>query len=224
MKQTQMSIFFSISILAALSTLCVEMALAQGMMGGSGGMMGGEGMREMMQNMMGDVLPPPMDPTRLPEPDSEGARLLQKFCSRCHHVPGPGLHTAAEWPAVIERMNRRMQMMGRNGMMMMGRIEAPAEGELAAILAYFRVHAQKPLAERLSPALESEAGQAFRGVCSQCHALPDPGQHPPKEWPAVVERMKAYMDAMGKPVPDEKQSSEIIGFLQRYSGKQEQSP
>ena len=40
----------------------------------------------------------------------------------------------------------------------------------------------------------------------------------------MVERMKAYMVAMGKPVPGEKQTSEIIGFLQRHSGKQERSP
>lgn len=189
---------------------------AQGMMGGRGGMMGSEGMREMMQQMMGDMLPPPMDPSNLPDPDSEGVRLLQRFCTQCHYLPGPGLHTSAEWPAVVNRMNRRMQMMSRRGMMMMGRVDAPAEGELAAILDYLQQHAQKPLAERLSPALESEAGQAFRAVCSQCHVLPDPGQHSAAEWPGVVEKMKGYMAAMGKPLPDEKTLRDIVGFLQRY--------
>lgn len=189
---------------------------AQGMMGGRDGMMGGEGMREMMQRMMGDMLPPPMDPAYLPDPKSEGARLLRQFCTQCHYLPGPGLHTAAEWPAVVERMNRRMQMMSRRRMMMMGEIEAPAEGELASIQSYLQAHAQKPLPERLFPALASEAGKTFRGVCSQCHVLPDPAQHTAAEWPAVVERMKGYMTSMGKTVPDERTVGEIIGFLQRH--------
>ena len=184
------------------------------------GMMGGDGMREMMQNMMGDMLPPPMDPGLLSDPDSQGARLLRQFCTQCHYLPGPGLHTAIEWPAVLQRMDRRMQMMSRHGMMM-GRIEAPDKQELAAILGYLQVHAQKPLAARLAPGLETPAGKAFRDVCSQCHALPDPGQHTAKKWPEVVERMKGYMESMGKQVSDEKTLREILGFLQRnaYGGK-----
>jgi cytochrome c5 len=56
------------------------------------------GMREMMQRIMGDVLPPGMDPALLPEPKSEGARLLTGYCNQCHNLPGPGMHIAAEWP------------------------------------------------------------------------------------------------------------------------------
>jgi cytochrome c2 len=184
------------------------------------GMMGGDGMREMMQNMMGDMLPPPMDPGLLSDPDSQGARLLRQFCTQCHYLPGPGLHTAIEWPAVVQRMDRRMQMMSRHGMMM-GRIKAPDEQELATLLGYLQAHAQKPLATRLAPSLETPAGKAFRSVCSQCHTLPDPGQHNAKGWPGVVERMKGYMKSMGKQVPDEETQKVILGFLQRnaYSGK-----
>jgi cytochrome c5 len=204
-------IFFLRTLLAAF-----VLVVAGSGTGWAQGMMGGEGMREMMQQMMGDMLPPPMDPAFLPDPDSEGARLLQRFCTQCHYLPGPGLHTSADWPAVVNRMNRRMQMMSRRGMMMMGRVDAPAEGELVTILSYLQAHAQKPLAERLSPALETEAGQSFRAVCSQCHVLPDPGQHSAAEWPAVVERMKGYMEAMGKQVPEEKTVRAIVDFLQRH--------
>ncbi|MDA8164089.1 MAG: hypothetical protein M0017_03510 [Desulfobacteraceae bacterium] len=168
----------------------------------------------MMQQMMGDMLPPPMNPARLPDPDSEGARLLQEFCSQCHYLPGPGLHTAAQWPAVVSRMNRRMQMM--SGMMMMGRIEAPTAQELATIRGYLETHAQKPLAEGLTPALASGAGKAFKATCSQCHVLPDPGQHSAAEWPAVVERMKGYIAAEGRPLPDEKTMRDILDFLQHH--------
>ena len=89
-------LFMATVVLSAAGASC---GWAQGMMGGHGGMMDREGMREMMQNMMGDMLPP-MNPDQLPDPDSKGARLLQQFCTQCHNLPGPGMHTAAEWPAV----------------------------------------------------------------------------------------------------------------------------
>lgn len=162
------------------------------------------------------MLPPLMDPALLPDPDSGGARLLQQFCTQCHNLPGPGLHTAAEWPAVVERMNRRMRMMDRNSMMMMGRIETPTEQELATIRDYLEAHAQKPLTTRLLPDLQSKGGKAFSAVCSQCHVLPDPGRQTAAEWPAVVERMTGYMTAMGKPVPDEETVRDIVAFLQGH--------
>jgi hypothetical protein len=53
--------------------------------------------------------------------------------------------------------------------------------------------------------------------CTQCHALPDPKQHTAHEWPAVVVRMKKNMSIMGKDVPVETKTKEIIGFLQRHA-------
>ncbi len=204
-----------------LIVVCQGMGFAQGMMDRGGRMMGGH-MREMMQRMMGDMLPPPMDPALLPDPDSDGAKLLQQFCTQCHNLPGPGLHTAAEWPAVVERMNRRMRMMGRHSMMMMGGIETPTERELATIRDYLESHAQKPLTTRLLADLQNKGGKAFGAFCSQCHVLPDPGWHTSAEWPAVVERMMEYMARMGKLVPDEETVRDIVDFLQRHgsSGKQ----
>jgi cytochrome c2 len=200
--------------LARLCMVAVVLSAAGASCGWAQGMMGGEGMREMMQNMMGDMLPP-MNAAQLPDPDSKGALLLQQFCTQCHNLPGPGLHTAAQWPPVVNRMVIRMQRMSGHGMMMMGRIEAPDKQELATILGYLQTHAQKPLGTRLAPGLETAAGKAFRDFCSQCHALPDPGQHTANKWPGVVERMKGYMESMGKEVPDEKTLREILGFLQR---------
>src|SRR5512139_4352060 len=75
----------------------------------SAGMMG--------PGMMGGF-PPGSDPASLPELHSEGAQLLQAYCAQCHELPGPGLHTADEWPAVVRRMNMRMQMRGHMGMTM----------------------------------------------------------------------------------------------------------
>jgi len=55
-------------------------------------MMGGM----MMGGMMGKRMPSGINPDQLPEPDSKGAHLLARYCSQCHGVPGPGMHTADE--------------------------------------------------------------------------------------------------------------------------------
>lgn len=191
---------------------------ARGMMGHHDGMMDGSD----MQQMTIDTLPP-LDPAQLPDPDSEGALLLQRFCTQCHNLPGPGMHTAEEWPAVVNRMNQRMRMMGRHGMMM-GRNEVPSHRQSAVILDYLQAYAQRPLRSSPSPSPENKAGQAFNEVCARCHALPDPAQHSAGEWPAVVQRMKTYMSKTDKAVPDEAELAAINGYLQRHSGVENTKP
>ena len=176
-----------------------------------GGMMSRGGMKAMMKGMMGDILPPGIDPKLLPDPGSPGARLLKQYCTQCHDLPGPGMHTAAEWPAVANRMNGREQMM--RGMM---GVRAPAAAELEILVAYLQEHAQRPLAAGY-PDLGSQAGRAFRATCAQCHALPDPAQQTADAWPGVVDRMRRNMSVMGKPVPDEVTTREIIVFLQHHA-------
>jgi len=46
----------------------------------------------------------------LPEPASEGAQVMKKFCSDCHAPPSPATHTAEEWPNVVYRMQERRRM------------------------------------------------------------------------------------------------------------------
>jgi len=74
------------------------------------------------------------------------------------------------------------------------------------------------------PALGSEAGKMYAIACTQCHALPDPRRHTPREWPGVVERMKEHMAWANTVVgPDSLKTSpvldtaEIVRFLQRYA-------
>lgn len=100
------------------------------------GMMGQGAMKEMMQRMMEDQLPPGIDEANLPEPKSQGARLLARYCIQCHDLPPPALHTASEWPKVMARMERHMQMMAR-----MGSIQNPTDQEQTAILSYLQQHA-----------------------------------------------------------------------------------
>ncbi len=185
-----------------------------------GMMMNREGMKDIMQGMMGDVLPPGIDPSLLPESQSQGALLLVRYCSQCHNLPGPGTHTAEEWPAVVERMNLRMQMMSGPDMMGM-MVESPNESELQAILRYLQEHAQKPIDKTQYDDLDTSAGRAFQSNCSLCHALPDPQQHTSQEWPTVVARMKQNMVTQGKTVPNEATIGEIVGFLQRHAKRSE---
>jgi cytochrome c5 len=188
-----------------------------GMMGG-GMMMGRDGMKGMMKEMMGAQLPPGIEPRDLPEATSNGARLLGQYCTQCHEMPGPGMHTAEEWPRVVDRMNQRMQMMsGRNMMRMMHDIKAPSDNELQILAAYLQKHAQQAIDKTQYTDLNSPAGKTFMATCSQCHALPDPKQHTAAEWPTIVERMTRNMDAMGKAVPDQETLEVIVAYLQKHA-------
>jgi hypothetical protein len=67
------------------------------------------------------------------------------------------------------------------------------------------------------PEAQSEDARLFRHYCTQCHAPPSPPDHTSKEWPSVVARMRQYMVAQGKEVPDRLQQDKIISYLQRYA-------
>jgi len=106
--------------------------MSQGMCGmgkcgrcGGGMMWGGKG-----KPKVGDI-------TELPEPKSQGAKLVNRYCVQCHALPNPKLHSAERWLPTIERMNARMQSMSQNG----NEIFAPGETELETLTAYMRKHA-----------------------------------------------------------------------------------
>ncbi len=192
------------------------------MMGG--GMMDQDRMKEMMQEMMSGRLPPGIKPADLPKPDSPGAKLLNRYCTRCHNLPSPLMHTAEEWPDVEGRMIGRMEMMsGMKEMMqgMMGRgmmdIQPPSAEEQKALLAYLQRNALRPASvETLGP--QDTPGLAlFQKTCSQCHALPDPGLHTADEWPGVVERMQKNMEIMGKPVITDQKRDELARYLSQHA-------
>jgi hypothetical protein len=88
-------------------------------------------MRDMMQRMMGDALPPGIDPAPLPEPHSQGARLLKRFCTQCHALPDPKQHTVREWPDVVARMQKNMVALGK---------ALPDEATLKGIIGFLQRH------------------------------------------------------------------------------------
>jgi len=205
---------------AIIGATVLAIGIARGQGTGEAGM---QNMREMMQRMMGDRLPPGIDPKLLPDPKSRGARLLQQYCAQCHNLPGPGMHTAAEWPDVVNRMDARMRMMS-GGMMgggMMGggmmNVHAPSAAELETLTTYLRHHAQRPIDTKRYSDLDGPAGRAFQATCAQCHALPDPAQHTAAQWPGVVARMQHNMTVMGRSAPDAETFSLIISFLERHA-------
>jgi hypothetical protein len=176
--------------------------------------------------MLRRILPPGPTPAELPEPDSAGARAMARYCVQCHYLPSPAMHTAEKWPAIVERMNWRMQGKGNMGKLMkemMADVQAPTRVELDALLAYVGKYAQKTIRRDRYPDLASPAGRAFDLACSQCHALPDPKRHTAKEWPEVVERMKKHIEWVGsvrgrEPNPEgELQEDKIVMYLQRHA-------
>jgi len=99
-------------------------------------MMGQGNMEGMMNRMMGDHTPPGIDAADLPDPQSRGARLMARYCTQCHDLPPPALHTSSQWSSVFARMNQHMKMMSR-----MGSILSPSNQERSIILSYLRRHA-----------------------------------------------------------------------------------
>jgi mono/diheme cytochrome c family protein len=116
-------------------------------------------------------------------------------------------------------MFRRMDHMEHMGGGMMGRmhgrrgdVSSPTAYEREAILAYLRNHAMASAEGEALPA--GEGRDRFRTVCARCHALPDPGQHTPDEWPAVVERMRENMRKMEVAEPSDEEAAAIVRYLQ----------
>ena len=173
------------------------------------------------------ILPPTFEASQLPQPDSRGAQLTQRYCVQCHNLPNPAMHHAAKWPGIVDRMVKRMQGRGNLGTVMsdmMAGVQAPSEEETRELVRYLRRHAQKPIETARYPDLYRPEGEAFRLACSQCHVLPDPRRHTAREWRGVVARMQENMEWMNrvvgsKPLPDEPQLrvEEILAYLEKHA-------
>jgi cytochrome c5 len=156
-----------------------------------------------------NTAPPGFDPAALPQSSGTGALLLTRYCTQCHALPGPGHHTAAEWPAVLERMQVLMDT-SRRFRGLMGSIAAPDADERATLRAYLSANALAPM--RGSP--HGPGAEAFASHCASCHALPDPRQHPAADWPAVVTRMQGNTTIMQRGDMSPEAQVAIIGYLQ----------
>ncbi len=55
----------------------------------------------------------PIDPKQYPAMNRPEGQSFRLACQQCHTLPDPRRHTAAEWPAVVARMEKNMEWMNR---------------------------------------------------------------------------------------------------------------
>lgn len=55
----------------------------------------------------------PLDPKKIPEVNAPAGEPFRLACGQCHVLPDPRRHSAAEWPAVVARMEKNMEWMNR---------------------------------------------------------------------------------------------------------------
>jgi len=68
----------------------------------------------------------PLDAKMIPEVNTPWAESFRAACGQCHALPDPQMHTAIEWPAVVERMRKNMEWMNR----VVGSKPVPGEPQL----------------------------------------------------------------------------------------------
>ncbi len=154
-------------------------------------------------------LPAGTAPADLPDPGSEGAQTLGKYCSACHGIPSPSAHSATDWPVVLRRMWLRTE-----GLPSGYTVPVPDARERVVILNYVLDHAMQVA----STALPGGPGrELFTSTCNRCHELPDPRQHSEQDWASVVIRMRQHMVQMLRQSPAQSQVQDIILYLERAS-------
>jgi hypothetical protein len=151
-------------------------------------------------------MPPELDPGVLPDPDGPGALLVVRYCGQCHYAPGPGQHRAEEWAEVVPRMDLLMEVTARFGDRIR-HVERPSPEERGALLAYLERHALRPLAAN------HEAPPAYRTLCGDCHAAPDPAAYAGADWPALLARMDGHRITMRRPVADASAQAQVAAYL-----------
>jgi hypothetical protein len=68
----------------------------------------------------------PLDPKEYPEIFQPEGKSFRLACEQCHVLPDPQRHTAAEWLAVVARMEKNMEWMNR----VVGNLHPPDEPQL----------------------------------------------------------------------------------------------
>ncbi len=96
-----------------------------------------------VQTLLHGSAAPVADTARVvPEAASESAYLVSLYCTQCHALPSPQLHTAAEWLAVSGKMREHMQL--ANGDAAGTTVQLPSESERLMIERYLQDYACTP--------------------------------------------------------------------------------
>lgn len=178
---------------------------------------------------LGTGLPPSgFETSDLPEPESTGPGLLHAYCTQCHWLPTPQMHSADEWPVLLRRMVLRMQVLEHRvkgplldrvgGESMEASVmyrSLPSEAEMDTLTAYLTRNALPVASPGELPATE-EAG-VFVDRCSACHETPSPAAHTAGEWSGVLARMQDNMRNMRVDTLSERELDRIRTFLEAHA-------
>ncbi len=156
------------------------------------------------------ALPPgDLAPSDLPAAESAGAQAVRRYCTTCHAVPSPRMHSATDWPIVLRRMWLRIDRVSGTF-----DIPVPTTAERAAMVPYFVEHAFQVSERNLPPG----PGRAlFMQTCSRCHALADPRQHASEDWIAVARRMRQHLEDMLGDTISTDDFAQIVLYLESVS-------
>ncbi|MFQ6045467.1 MAG: hypothetical protein ACE5PT_03780 [Gemmatimonadales bacterium] len=141
----------------------------------------------------------------LPDPASNGAKALVKYCTYCHALPSPRTHSATDWPVVLRRMWLRTDRVAEEF-----DVPAPNAGERTVILRYLLDNALHVSSGNLPDAAGKDV---FVATCGRCHDLPDPKQHSSQDWVAVVDRMSRHMQEILNEMPERDTLQRIMIYL-----------
>lgn len=152
----------------------------------------------------------------LPDAQSKGAKLFASYCSRCHNLPSPRMHSRADWPMRFGKMMDHVKLLAVTA----PDIKIPNENEQQEIVTYLQKMGFIGLAE-YAPLLTRPEGFKVAWYCSACHAVPDPIQFPAKgatqlsakEWHLVVDRMNVYRKKQGREEMSVSDRNSIVDFL-----------
>jgi mono/diheme cytochrome c family protein len=159
-----------------------------------------------------EVMPPGLTPDQLPDAGGPGAVLMQGYCTQCHALPGPGRHSAEEWPQVLDRMLLLMDVADRFGGLL-GNVKTPSSDERDLLRSYLVLHALKPM----TGTPQGAGASAFQNHCSACHALPDPAQYNHIDWPGQIKKMQRHMVVMKYSPPSADTMMQIQFYLQKHN-------
>ena len=159
-----------------------------------------------------EVMPPGIAATSLPEPDSQGANLMQTYCTQCHELPGPGRHTATEWSLVLKRMTMLSDVASRFGGLM-GKVDTPNQIEQLILSDYLNIYALKAM--QVKP--QGTGAVVYENHCGSCHSLPDPAYYKVSQWPQLIKRMQSHMQTMKYLPPSTEAMMQIQLYLQQHS-------
>ena len=156
-----------------------------------------------------EVMPPGLASDLLPDTGSHGARLMETYCTQCHALPGPGRHTAEEWPQVLERMFVLMDVADRFGGLL-GNVKTPSLIERDQLSNYLVLHSLKAM--MVKP--QGVGAAAFENHCAGCHALPNLAQYQHLDQSSLIKRMQRNMEVMKYAPPTTDAMMQIQLYMQ----------